>query len=72
MKSIVMAQSQNLVFRYGAQIGQFAEVLCSLFSPSHPLPTLNIPAKFGRPEFQVRSICFKFTSTNMFFEIPSI
>ena len=26
-----------------------------MFSPSHPLPTLNIPLKFGRPEFQVVS-----------------
>ena len=48
-----MAQFKHLMVRYGAQIAHFAEVLCSLFSPSHPLPTLNIPQKFGRPEFQV-------------------
>ena len=48
-----------LLVRYGAQIAHFAEVLCSLFSPSHPLPTLNIPLKFGRPEFQVVSGGFR-------------
>ena len=37
--------------RYGKNISLFASALCSLFVPSHPLPTLNTPVKFARPEF---------------------
>ena len=44
-------QNKGLLSRYGKNISMFASALCSLFVPSHPLPTINTPAKFGRPEF---------------------
>jgi len=45
-------QNKGLLTRYGKDISKFASVLCSLFTPSHNLPSLNIPTKFGRAEFQ--------------------
>jgi len=45
-------QNKGMLTRYGKDISKFASVLCSLFAPSHTLPTMNTPTKFGRPEFQ--------------------
>ena len=44
-------QNKGLLSRYGNNISMFASALCKLFFPTHSLPTINTPAKFGRPEF---------------------
>ena len=45
-------QNQGMPTRYGKDISKFAAVLGTLFTPSHPLPNIHTPPKFGRPEFQ--------------------
>jgi len=45
-------QNKGMLTRYGKDISKFAAVLCSLFSQSHPVPNINTPHKFGRPELQ--------------------
>jgi len=45
-------QNKGLITRYGKDISKFAAVLCSLFSQNHPIPSMNTPPKFGRPELQ--------------------
>ena len=44
-------QNKGLLSRYGNNLSMFASALCKLFFPTHSLPTINTPAKFGRPEF---------------------